>query len=159
MCLILRLEHFLGRTPLFVSSFWELYPQGSQWSVPPLYIYLYVFVEGYLVWWKEESREEIIMPSLASQLTGFIEHILCTQHWHERNTCIATFPSFSHTRHRKPRLSPPRKPFLVLLWLPTLSPLLWLMKSGYGKELQSLELWLKNCKTRSLPRVRPGLAP
>lgn len=42
---------------LFVSFLWELDPKGGQWAGPSLRVCLYLFVEGHLVWFKEQRRK------------------------------------------------------------------------------------------------------
>lgn len=95
-------------------------PRVGHWAVPPLFAFLCVFIEGQLVWLKEESRGKN-----KNALTGRSSTWLLL-----RTYCVFS-PGIKGAD-----VWPPS--FLVLLWFPKWSLLLWLMKWEDGQEPQSL---------------------
>lgn len=63
---------------MFVSFFWELYPQGRSVGCAS-FVCLLFFVEGHLMWLKEESETNLFLLST-----------YCVLSMGMRRTCLAT---------------------------------------------------------------------
>lgn len=135
------LSHFRGNS----------IPKVGQQTVPPLCIYLCGFVEGHFVQFKRESREKIMMHSLANHLASFYwaltvcselrwgEHVWATLFYYVL-LWLPTWPLFSDQWNpgmvRSPR--PWTQGGKTVNYKPTCSSNPWHF-SSFGKHCQKIE--------------------